>query len=762
MKNIIILLFVFISSLSSVKAGGAKWITTSESQSATNTWISFRKDFILDTVPEQKVIARVAADSKYWLWLNGKLVVLEGAVKRGPNPDDTYFDEVDFTPYLNKGKNSVSILLWYFGKHGFSYNPSGMAALFLDCCAISLQTDKSWRSILHPAFYTPAGEYPNFRLSESNIGFDARKEMNSWIRTEDDTHNHWPWASSKELGKEGDKPWNNLKHRIIPFWKDFGLSIYTTEEVKKGIESDTFVCCLPYNAQIHPYFEVESVDEGHKIKILTDLYRGGGVPNVFAEYITRRGIQQFECLGWMNGQHVYYIVPHGVNVKKLLYRQTGYDTELSGSFYCNDPFYNRIWEKAQRTLYITMRDTYMDCPDRERAQWWGDVVNESGEAFYALSVSSHALTKKGMYELIGWQKKDGVLFAPVPASNYCTELPAQMLASIGYYGFWNYYLNTGDKQTIADLYPGVKKYMNIWQYDNQNTVIFRAGDWNWGDWGDNVDLEALMNAWYYIALQGQRNMAELLKLTSDVEEIDQQLSRLKVAFNKRFWNGKAYKDPDFKGVPDDRVQALAVLSGLAGKEKYKSLFLVLKTTEYASPYMEKYVLEALFKMQEPHYAMLRMKKRFSEMVNDSNHSTLFEGWGIGPNGFGGGTTNHAWSGGALTLLSQYVCGVKPILPGFESFNVKPMLGPLSMAQTRFESVNGDIEVSIKDLNGKFFMEVLVPNGTSAIVGVPQDRQRNIRKNGIFIAKNEGIQDVETGHLLFEVGAGKWIFESAKN
>ena len=24
----------------------------------------------------------------------------------------------------------------------------------------------------------------------------------------------------------------------------------------------------------------------------------------------------------------------------------------------------------------------MDCPDRERAQWWGDAVNEIGEAFY--------------------------------------------------------------------------------------------------------------------------------------------------------------------------------------------------------------------------------------------------------------------------------------------------------------------------------------------------------------------------------------------
>ena len=51
--------------------------------------------------------------------------------------------------------------------------------------------------------------------------------------------------------------------------------------------------------------------------------------------------------------------------------------------------------------------------------------------------------KKGMYELMGWQRPTGEIFAPIPSSNYHTELPGQMLASIGYFGFWNYYLNTG-------------------------------------------------------------------------------------------------------------------------------------------------------------------------------------------------------------------------------------------------------------------------------------------------------------------------------
>jgi len=35
----------------------------------------------LDTIPEE-VIANIACDSKYWLWINGEMAVLEGQLKR--------------------------------------------------------------------------------------------------------------------------------------------------------------------------------------------------------------------------------------------------------------------------------------------------------------------------------------------------------------------------------------------------------------------------------------------------------------------------------------------------------------------------------------------------------------------------------------------------------------------------------------------------------------------------------------------------------
>lgn len=632
-----------------------------------------------------------------------------------------------------------------------------------------LKSDATWKAAMHPSYYMPLKPIPNFRLPESSIGFDARDDIDGW--ESGNNSNCQSWAVARVVGKEGDAPWNKLHHRVIPMWKDFGLKNYVSQTVRSGEVNDTLVCRLPYNAQVMPYMEVDAAP-GRLITILTDHYQGGSAYNVRAEYITKSGTQHYENKGWMNGENIYYVYPKDVKLCKVQFRETGYDTEFEGYFHCNDAFLNKMWDKSQRTLYVTMRDTYMDCPDRERAQWWGDAVNESGEAFYALSVSSHLLMKKGMYELIGWQRPTGEIYAPIPSSNYHTELPGQMLASIGYFGFWNYYLNTGDLQTIKDLYPGVKKYMNVWQKNADGTIKFRAGEWTWGDWGENIDIKVLFNAWYYIALQGQHNMALALGLTDEAEALAQEMKELKVAFNKVFWNGKEYRHPDYKLLTDDRIHALAVVSGLADKEKYPAILNVLKRNEHASPYMEKYVIEALFKMEHGKYGIERMKKRFAEMVNDPKRSTLYEGWSIGPGGFGGGTTNHAWSGGGLTIMSQYVCGIFPTKPGYEEYRIYPQPAGIKHAETSVPTVKGNIQVSFTNDSKEFALNVSSPDGMKAIICLPST-SKTISLNGEVIwskgkltthaAKAVAAADkINTSAIAFKMnGGGNWKFVTTK-
>jgi hypothetical protein len=467
----------------------------------------------------------------------------------------------------------------------------------------------------------------------------------------------------------------------------------------------------------------------------------------------------------MNGHEVQYEIPAGITILDLMYRETGFDTEFAGKFDCDDDFLNRLRTKALRTLYLTMRDTYMDCPDRERALWWGDAVIELGEAFYAFDRRSDLLARKCMIDLVAWQKPDGVLFSPVPAGSWDTDLPLQMLASIGKTGFWTYSLYSGDMETLKIAYPGMKHYMEIWSMNPEGLVVPRRGGWEWGDWGDNKDMGILYDAWYYIGLQGLRNAAVVLKKDSDLPWIDSRMKSIEANFNKTYWTGTEYRAPDYKGQTDDRANALAIVAGFAKPEQYPALIEVFSKQSYASPYMEKYVLEALCLMDQAGLAQARIKKRYDKMVDHPEYTTLWEGW----SGSGSETINHAWSGGPLTIMSQYFAGIAPSSPGFATYNVFPQMGALKKISANVVTVKGDIKLQLQETAADFSMELESPVGTFAKVGIPISSGRTFAEvkindkiawaAGKGESSVEGVRFVETNSrfIVFELMPGKWHF-----
>lgn len=749
----------------------ASWIGGSGA-STPNLWTAYRRTVSLGERP-RAAMARIAVDSKYWLWVNGRMVVREGGLKRGPTPTDTYFDEVDLAPVLQAGDNTIAILVWYFGKSGYSHQDSGCSALLFQLDGTSgplLVSDATWRVQIHPAFGQTGEPSPNHRLSEANIRFDATLDPGDWPKP---GYADSDWAQAKNLGRAPCAPWNRLVRRPIPLWWDSGMQDYTNgTELCAVSDGRPVIARLPYNAQVTPYFEIEA-PAGLLIDIRTDHYRGGGPPNVRTEYVTKSGRQEFECPGWMNGHQVIYSFPAGVKIIRLAYRESGYATTFAGGFSCSDRFLNQLHEKAERTLYVTMRDTYMDCPDRERAQWWGDVVNELGEAFYALDRRSDQLARKGMLELAGWQRPDGILFSPVPG-NYSKDLPLQMLAAAGREGFWKYAWFSGDLAVLRSVYPAVKRYLEIWDMGSDGLVMPRPGSWPWGDWGENVDMNLLANLWYHLALQGQLRMANTLDESADIPWIKDRLRAIESAFARVYWTGREYRSPEHTGATDDRANALAVIAGLVPTNRYREVTRVLTEQEHASPYMEKYVLEALCLMNHPDLAQERMKKRFRAMVEDPRYTTLWEGWGIGPEGYGGGSLNHAWSGGPLTIMSEYFAGITPTAPGFARYQILPRPGTLSDLQASVETHHGKIVMALEKLPSACRLEVESPQGTVAVVGIPIEAGESIaavRVNGVLFWEGGRILsslpgarmiggEATTGHFRIELNPGRWLLDAA--
>lgn len=724
----------------------ARWIGL-DTLSTSNQWTAYTQKAVRTTKKKQ-VIARIATDSKYMLVINERTVLREGQLKRGPNPQDTYFDEIDIGPFLQKGENAITVITWFWGKEGFAHKNSGRNALLFQCEDTAFNSNTSWKARRMKEYYNPDGIQPNFRLAETNIGFDASK---AGAET---------WQPVTDFGAPPVAPWHQLVKRDIPFFRESELKNYIGEPLKNG---DTLICRLPYNAQVTPAFTV-TAPAGLKIQLLTDNYLTAGDPelaSVRTEYITREGEQSFETPAWMNGHFVKYVMPPAVKVLSLQYRESGYDTRLAGSFHSNDSALNTLWRKAQRTLYVNMRDNYFDCPDRERALWWGDVATEIGETFYALDTNANQLSRKAIRNLVDWQAPDSSLYAPIPAGNWHQELPQQILAAI--HGMETYYLYTGDTAMMRYVYPAVKRYLSLWKTDERGMVIHRKGGWDLPDWGTNIDASLLDNAWYIVAAKAVVTMASLSEDKTYAAQLEKQIEKVTEASRQYCLRDGVYRSPDYQGETDDRANAMAVIAGIARVTDYPAIIKLLKTTRHASPYMEKYVLESLFAMNAPGEALERMKSRYQVMI-DNRYTTLNELFDDNE----GGTNNHAWSGGPLTLLSQYACGIAPLRPGYERYLVKPMPGGLTVAGCAHETIKGRIAVQYTKTDYGMKLELNVLPATQVAVAIPYEDGQKVEVNGqdAFVSGGfipvRGLSwiGIENGYMYFSTNIkGKYVFET---
>ena len=296
-------------------------------------------------------------------------------------------------------------------------------------------------------------------------------------------------------------------------------------------------------------------------------------------------------------------------------------------------------------------------------------------------------------------------------------------------------------------------------------MVHRDGEWNWGDWGDNIDMTVLENAWYYLALKAAIPMASMSGYAGDTAGYRTRMNNMTAHFVSSFWNASGqYFMSSAVTTPDDRANAMAVLSGLAQPQHYSGIRTVLTQRTFASPWMEKYVLEALCRINADSLALARMKNRYTAMVN-ANYTTLWELW----TGLKDGTINHGWNA-PNTVLSQYIAGVSPTAAGWSSYSVLPQMANLTATSEVVPSIKGNITVNDSLSAGQFVMNLASAQGTKALVGIPKKRAwQSVTANGnavwnqgAFIAGVTGVSQAgeDSLYIKFNVDPGVWRFAAS--
>jgi hypothetical protein len=177
--------------------------------------------------------------------------------------------------------------------------------------------------------------------------------------------------------------------------------------------------------------------------------------------------------------------------------------------------------------------------------------------------------------------------------------------------------------------------------------------------------------------------------------------------------------------------------------------------------MEKYVLEALCKINADSLALVRMKNRYAAMVN-ANYTTLWEVW----TGLADGTINHGWNA-PNTVLSQYIAGVSPTAAGWSNYSVLSQMANLTAINEVVPSIKGNITVSDSLSANQFVMNLVSPSATKAIVGIPKKHAwQSVTANSQLVwnqgAFHTGVAGVsgageDSLYIKFNVDPGSWRF-----
>ena len=697
-----------------------------------DSWVAFRRTFTLADRPAMAP-AIIAAETKYWLWVNGALVVREGGLKRGPTPEDGYADQIDLAPWLRPGRNTIAVLAWHLGHDGASHCDSGSGGLLvaIDAGRTRIVSDRCWRAQPHPAFDTTGIRQPgplalalagngHFRsdqggvsptLSEWSVRFDARRDLIDWTQPDTDD---LAWPQAVELGRPPESPWGRLAPRPIPFWRDSAERPYIDlSQPLPCVGPVRVVGRLPANLQVLPTAVIDGEPGSELVIAIERDFKT-------TTWVARGGSENVVVLAWGNGECVTYDVPAGMRLEAVGWRETGYAADEAGSFISSDPGLDRLWRKTARSVHLNMRDSWSDCPDRERSPWPGDTANAIAFSACTLSPSWLLLAAKTLREFAAWATPAGNLWGAVPTGRFrgtFREFPAQSMALLAL-GLPEYLMQSGDLELVRGIWPVVRRYLlELHELDKDGFVCHRGADeiaWGpgvqcWYDWGPGIDQPLLDQGWYALAMVRAGEAARRIGADEDAECCHGRFTRVAAAVQNTLWDPSKAAFIGRPGPPDERGNALLILAGVPDRTQQRAIATWMSTQDIASMYMERHVLEALCEADCCAAAVARIHRRYASVISDRS-TTLPEAFGA--------QGNHAWGGAPALITARHLCGIRPLEPGWRRYRVAPDPATPERFTIRLATLSGCVGLVSERRHDSWSLTLDVPSGCSAAVDMP--------------------------------------------
>lgn len=615
--------------------------------------VEFSKSFMLT---EAETIT-IACEGQFNLALDGKLSSPElGEVRRGLNNGH-------YTLTVPKGRHRLNLKVW---------NQATPPVLFID--GKTIKTDSSWRVTYEDKIW----------IDENGVahGSGVYVPAASWNFDSIDTP-----PSGYQLERKEQRPVSRCDTTTNSTLYDFGQETFGYLKVK-GLKG---------NVRIYYGESAEEALDKEHCETLDVLHEGESLSSKAFRYVY---IEKEEDSSYDEVLMDYEYAPH--------------DLQHSGSFHCSDEELNRIWEVAAYTMDLTTREFFMDGIKRDRWTWSGDAI-QSYLMNYYLRFDTECV-KRTIRQLRG---KD-----PVTAHvNTIMDYTFYWFISID-----QYFQYTGDKAFLIEMQPRMQTLMDYVEsrLNEDGMAEGKPDDWIFVDWTefpmhkrDTLCFEQILLYRAYTAMVRAsfmaRNMDKMKKYVNKAVSVAKKTI-------ETFWNEEkgAYMHAVEDGKMNEQITKFPNMMSLImmystderAQRILDNVMLNPDVPPITTPYMRFYELEALCRMGLQEKVLKEMKAYWGGMLREGATS-FWEKYNPEEKGiqhlamYGrpyGKSLCHAWGASPIYIIGKYFLGVRPAMPGYETYEIRPILGGLEWMEGEVPTPFGKISVKMNQQEVSVFSD----------------------------------------------------------
>ncbi|MBE6610256.1 MAG: hypothetical protein E7634_06275 [Ruminococcaceae bacterium] len=348
-----------------------------------------------------------------------------------------------------------------------------------------------------------------------------------------------------------------------------------------------------------------------------------------------------------------------------------------GSFSCNDPDVEKIYDLCSYTFHLNSREFFLDGIKRDRWVW-------SGDAYQSFMVNRYLyadkeITKRTINALLG---------KPPYVQHINTINDYSFYLMISVYDYWFETADTAFVKNVYDRLYGLYEFC-VSRLDENGFVHKVCGDWIFVDWAI-LDKQGPMCAEQILLWYATKCMKKLAKIAGKKCACAVDTDALKEKIFKYYY--KAERGGFIDGYESGRniinrqQNVLALLYDFTDEEQSKLIMeKVLKNPDVppiTTPYFEFFELLAMCKNGNVEYAQNMISSYWGGMkaLGATSIWEQFDPTETGAEHYAmygqlyGRSLCHAWGSGPICILGKYVAGVRPTSEGSKTYEVRPHPG----------------------------------------------------------------------------------------